>query len=92
TKTADIDKAVEGAVRASYSNSGQLCISIERIYVENSAAADFAAKFARRVAGMTIGDAYDFSTEMGSLASAAQVDTIEAHVEDAKAKGATVLA
>lgn len=92
TKTADIDKAVEGAVRACYSNSGQLCISIERIYVENSAAADFAAKFARRVAGMTIGSAYDFSTEMGSLASAAQVDTIEAHVEDAKAKGATVLA
>ncbi|HEY9315765.1 succinic semialdehyde dehydrogenase [Williamsia sp.] len=92
TRSADVDKAVEGAVRASYSNSGQLCISIERIYVENPVAADFSAKFARRVAAMTLGSAYDFSTEMGSLASAAQVDTIEAHVEDAKGKGAVVLA
>ncbi|OZG30633.1 succinic semialdehyde dehydrogenase [Williamsia sp. 1138] len=92
TKTADIDNAVEGAVRACYSNSGQLCISIERIYVENPVAEEFSAKFAKRVASMKLGSAYDFTTEMGSLASAAQVDTVAAHVADAKDKGAVVLA
>lgn len=92
TKTADIDNAVEGAVRACYSNSGQLCISIERIYVENQVAEEFSAKFAQRVAGMKLGGVYDFSTEMGSLASAAQVDAVAEHVADAKAKGAVVLA
>jgi succinate-semialdehyde dehydrogenase/glutarate-semialdehyde dehydrogenase len=92
TKTADIDNAVEGAVRACYSNSGQLCISIERIYVEKPIAADFSAKFAKRVSAMKLGSAYDFSTEMGSLASADQVDTAQRHVEDATSKGAVVLA
>jgi succinate-semialdehyde dehydrogenase/glutarate-semialdehyde dehydrogenase len=92
TKSADLDNAVEGAVRACYSNSGQLCISIERIYVEKPIAADFSAKFAQRVSAMKLGSTYDFSTEMGSLASADQVDTAERHVEDAKSKGAVVLA
>src|SRR3546814_21138740 len=72
TKTADIDNAVEGAVRACFSNSGQLCISIERIYVEKPIADEFSAKFAQRVSAMKMGKSYDFSTEMGALASAEQ--------------------
>ncbi|WP_018180498.1 succinic semialdehyde dehydrogenase [Jongsikchunia kroppenstedtii] len=92
TKTADIDKAVEGAARGAYSNSGQLCISIERIYVEQPVAAEFTEKFAKRVQNMVLGNTYDFTPEMGSLASAAQVETVQAHVDDAVAKGATVLA
>lgn len=92
TKSADIDKAVEGAARAAYSNSGQLCISIERIYVEESVATEFTDKFAKRVSEMTLGKAYDFVAEMGSLASASQVETVQAHVDDAVKKGATVLA
>ncbi|HCS58404.1 MAG TPA: succinic semialdehyde dehydrogenase, partial [Gordonia polyisoprenivorans] len=41
---------------------------------------------------MRLGATYDFSADMGSLASAAQVDTAQAHVDDAVAKGATVIA
>ena len=92
TKSVPVDKAVEGAVRAAFSNSGQLCISIERIYVEKPIADEFIAKFAKRVKSMKLGAAYNFSTEMGSLASQAQIDTVTAHVNDAVDKGATVLA
>lgn len=92
TASADIANAVRGAARASYSNSGQLCISIERIYVDKKIADDFAERFAAYVSTMKLSASYDFSADMGSLASAAQIETAEAHVEDAVAKGAKVLA
>ncbi|MFT4127421.1 MAG: succinic semialdehyde dehydrogenase, partial [Gordonia sp. (in: high G+C Gram-positive bacteria)] len=92
TAGANIAKAVEGAARACYSNSGQLCISIERIYVHRAVADEFTEKFAEHVRGMKLAATYDFGADMGSLASAAQVDTVDAHVADAVAKGATVLA
>src|SRR5699024_7208872 len=74
------------------SNSGQLCISIERIYVERSIADEFTALLTERVKNMTLGPGYGFGIEMGSLISQAQLDTVTAHVDDAVAKGATVLA
>ncbi|MFZ2511207.1 MAG: succinic semialdehyde dehydrogenase [Gordonia sp. (in: high G+C Gram-positive bacteria)] len=92
TADADIDNAVEGAARACFSNSGQLCISIERIYVDASIAAEFSQKFADFVENMKLNAAYDLTADMGSLASADQMTAIETHVEDAVAKGATVLA
>lgn len=92
TRNANIDRAVAGAARACFSNSGQLCISIERIYVEQEIADEFTRKFADYVENMTLAATYDFNADMGSLASAAQVDTVEAHVADAVDKGAKVLA
>ena len=92
TAGADLDQAVPGAARACYSNSGQLCIAIERIYVEQPVAAEFTKRFAAHVANMTLGAAYDFSVDMGSLASAAQVEAVTAHLDDAIAHGAKVLA
>ncbi|MFT4044678.1 MAG: succinic semialdehyde dehydrogenase [Gordonia sp. (in: high G+C Gram-positive bacteria)] len=92
TADAKIDKAVEGAARACFSNSGQLCISIERIYVDKAIADEFIEKFGTFVSTMKLGANYDFGVDMGSLASAAQVDTAQAHVDDAVAKGARVIA
>lgn len=92
TADADIDRAVEGAARACFSNSGQLCISIERIYVDEAVAEEFSRKFAQYVENMTLAATYDLNADMGSLASADQVKTIEAHVDDAVAKGAKILA
>ncbi len=92
TEGVNIDDAVAGAARACYSNSGQLCISIERIYVEQSIADEFTAKFAEHVKNMTLAATYDFNADMGSLASAQQIETVQAHVDDAVAKGAKVLA
>ncbi|WP_026918537.1 succinic semialdehyde dehydrogenase [Gordonia shandongensis] len=92
TRNADVDKAVAGAARACFSNSGQLCISIERIYVDRAISDEFTEKFARHVSEMTLAPTYDFTADMGSLASAQQVETMEAHVTDAVAKGAKVVA
>ncbi|AEF41054.1 succinic semialdehyde dehydrogenase [Hoyosella subflava] len=89
---ADLLKVAEGATRACFSNSGQLCVSIERIYVEKSIAADFIAVFRDKVAAMDIGAGYKFGPAMGSLVSPDQLETVKAHVDDAVAKGATVVA
>ncbi|MCH5642901.1 succinic semialdehyde dehydrogenase [Gordonia sp. ABSL49_1] len=92
TAGAKIADAVQGAARACYSNSGQLCISIERIYVDKAIADEFTDRFAAYVSAMKLSASYDFTADMGSLASAAQVETAEAHVADAVAKGAKLLA
>lgn len=92
TRGANLDKAAKAATRACFSNAGQLCISIERIYVEKDIADDFIGKFGAAVRNMKLGTAYDFSVDMGSLISAGQLDTVADHVQDAKAKGAKVIA
>jgi len=89
---AEVDKAVSGAIRASFSNTGQLCISMERIYVPDALWQEFTTKFAAAARGMTLSAGIDYSGDMGSLVSQKQLDTVERHVEDARAKGATVLA
>jgi len=92
TRGANLNKAAKAATRACFSNAGQLCISIERIYVEKSIAEEFTRKFGDRVRKMTLGAAYDFSVDMGSLISDGQLKTVSGHVDDAKAKGAKVVA
>lgn len=92
TRGANLDKVAKGALRACFSNAGQLCISIERIYVEAAIADEFTTKFGAAVRAMTLGTGYDFSADMGSLISEGQLKTTSDHVEDAKAKGATVIA
>ena len=89
---ANLCEVADAAVRACFANSGQLCISIERIYVEESIAAEFTRVFGERVRNMTLQGGYEFGTEMGSLISEEQVKAVSAHVDDAKVKGATVVA
>ena len=91
TRGADLDKVAKAATRACFSNAGQLCIAIERIYVEKDIADEFTRKFGDAVRKMTLGIAYDFSADMGSLISEGQLKTVSDHVEDAKAKGAKVI-
>jgi len=88
---ADPVKAANDAVYACFSSMGQLCVSIERIFVDRSIAEQFTAAFVRRVASLTLGSALDFSTDVGSLTNQAQLDRVQAHVDDAVAKGATLL-
>ncbi|KAF0845210.1 succinic semialdehyde dehydrogenase [Nocardia caishijiensis] len=89
---ADIAKAAEGAIAACFSSTGQLCVSIERLYVAESVRDEFVAAFVERTKRLKIGAAFDYSTEVGSLTNQSQLDTVTAHVDDAVAKGATVLA
>jgi succinate-semialdehyde dehydrogenase/glutarate-semialdehyde dehydrogenase len=92
TKGADLAEVAKAATRACFSNAGQLCISIERIYVERDIVEEFTAKFAEQVRNMKLSAAYDFSADMGSLISEDQVKTVSGHVDDAKVKGAKVIA
>ncbi len=84
--------AAANAVYAVFSSMGQLCVSIERIYVARSVADEFTAAFAARTQALSQGPALDYTTDVGSLTSAAQLERVQKHVDDAVAKGATVLA
>ncbi|MEV0032132.1 succinic semialdehyde dehydrogenase [Nocardia sp. NPDC050793] len=92
TRGANLDKAAKAAVRACFSNAGQLCISIERLYVEKAVADEFTEKFVAAVESAKLGAAYDNSADIGSLISEAQLETVTKHVADATSKGAKVLA
>jgi succinate-semialdehyde dehydrogenase/glutarate-semialdehyde dehydrogenase len=89
---ANLTRAVDGAERALFSNAGQLCISIERLYVHEFIADEFTRRLQDKVRKMRLGTALDHSVDMGSLISQSQLDTVTAHVEDAVSKGAEVLA
>jgi acyl-CoA reductase-like NAD-dependent aldehyde dehydrogenase len=90
----DVDpaKAAADAVYACFSSMGQLCVSIERLYVPASIAPAFTAAFVERVKSLTQSAAFDYSSDVGSLTSAAQLGRVEDHVNDAVDKGATLLA
>ncbi|MFI0825589.1 succinic semialdehyde dehydrogenase [Streptomyces roseolus] len=89
---ADVEKAAEGAVNACFPSAGQLCVSIERLYVAESIRDEFVAAFVARTRKLKIGAAYDYGMDVGSLTNPSQLTTVTEHVEDAVAKGATVLA
>ena len=88
---ADLDQAVHGALRACFSSAGQLCISAERLYVHQSLFDAFVARFAEKTRRLRISTSFGWDADMGSLAGQEQLDKVTAHVEDAKAKGATVV-
>ncbi|WP_060178861.1 succinic semialdehyde dehydrogenase [Streptomyces sp. IMTB 1903] len=89
---ADIEKAAAGAVRACFSSAGQLCISIERLYVHASIADEFVERFAARTRAMRLGSALAYGADMGSLVGERQLETVQRHVDEAVAKGATLVA
>jgi succinate-semialdehyde dehydrogenase/glutarate-semialdehyde dehydrogenase len=88
---ADIEKAAEGLVRGCFTNAGQLCISIERLYVHESIREEFVEEFVRQTEAMELGTGYDYSYDLGCLISEDHLEKVEEHVEDARAKGANVL-
>jgi len=87
----DPQRAAASAVYAVISSMGQLCVSIERIYVQRAIAPAFTAALVERFGRLNQGTALDYSTDVGSLTSQAQLERVQADVDDAVAKGATVL-
>ncbi|MEO7123990.1 MAG: succinic semialdehyde dehydrogenase [Lacisediminihabitans sp.] len=84
-------QAAAGAVYSCFASLGQLCVSIERIYVHRAVADDFITEFVSRTAALVQGAAFDYSTDVGSLTLRSQLERVQAHVDDAVAKGAIVL-
>jgi succinate-semialdehyde dehydrogenase/glutarate-semialdehyde dehydrogenase len=91
-RDADLDKAAAGAVRACFASAGQLCISVERIYVDEAVAGAFLDRFAARTRALRLGTALAYGADMGSLAGQRQLDVVSRHVDEAREKGAVVLA
>ncbi|MGW7419965.1 succinic semialdehyde dehydrogenase [Streptomyces sp. NPDC054813] len=89
---ADVEKAAAGAVRACFSSAGQLCISIERLYVHESIADAFVERFAARTKAMRLGRSLAYGADMGSLVGERQLETVTRHVEEAVEKGAILVA
>lgn len=88
---ADIKQAVSGAITASFSSAGQLCVSTERIFVHSSQYEKFRDKFVKKVSSLKLGTGLNWKSDMGTLVSSAQLAVIEKHVADAIDQGATVL-
>ncbi|MCA5892605.1 succinate-semialdehyde dehydrogenase (NADP(+)) [Isoptericola sp. NEAU-Y5] len=88
---ADLDTTVPGVVRACFSNSGQLCMSIERLVLHERIADEFLERFVEAVRGLELGSALDYTADVGSLVSADQLARVTEHVDDALAKGARAL-
>ena len=89
---ADLGRAVDGALRGAFTNAGQLCIAIERLYVHRSLHDAFLDRFVARTAALRLGTGLDWGYDIGSLVSAAQLEKVARHVEDAVRRGATVRA
>jgi succinate-semialdehyde dehydrogenase/glutarate-semialdehyde dehydrogenase len=90
---APLDLAVADGVKRSFRNAGQLCNSVNRIFVVHSVADEFIAKFAARAARLAVGPGLDDpEPDVGPLANAATLERVERHVADARQTGAEVLA
>jgi acyl-CoA reductase-like NAD-dependent aldehyde dehydrogenase len=89
---ADLDRAAGAVVWGGFANAGQVCVSVERVYVEAPVHDAFVAKVRERVAQLRYGmDAPgDFATDYGAMLTSTQLDIVERHVADAREKGATV--
>ena len=88
---APLERAINAATHACFANSGQLCISIERIYVHRAVADDFITGFVDRTTRMRVGAGHDWEIDMGSQISKEHTEKIEALVDDALAHGARAL-
>ena len=85
---ADLDRAVEGALWGSFSNCGQTCASVERIYVARDLYQSFVEELGRRAGRLRIGPGSDFQTELGPLISEKHRAKVERLVGDAVDGGA----
>ncbi len=85
---ADLERTVAGAVRGAFASAGQLCVSIERLYVHESLYERFLADFVRATERLRLGVGLGWGYDVGSLASDKQLANVGSQVEDALAKGA----
>ena len=89
---ANIKRAAEIAIAGAFGSAGQLCVSIERVYVPNRIKDEFLAEIAKRTESLTVGRSNDFSMDIGSLTGYNQLQRMMGFIDDAVSTGATVVA
>jgi succinate-semialdehyde dehydrogenase/glutarate-semialdehyde dehydrogenase len=87
---ADLDAAVDGAVRSKFRNAGQACVATNRIYVQDGIFDRFVTAFVERVRALAVGDGAAVGTEVGSMINVGASANMTGLVEDAVAQGARV--
>ena len=88
---ADVEKAVDGAMKAKMRNMGEACTAANRFYVHRSVVAEFGEKFAKKISELQVGNGAQAGTDVGPLIEQKGLDKVENLVADAIAKGARVL-
>ena len=89
---ADLDEAVKAAAFGAFMNQGQICMSTERIIVVDAVADAFAAKFAAKAQSLRTGDPREGTAPLGAVVDMKTVAHVNSLIDDALAKGATLLA
>jgi succinate-semialdehyde dehydrogenase/glutarate-semialdehyde dehydrogenase len=88
---ADLDEAVAGAVVCKYRNSGQTCISANRILVQAPVYEEFVARLTDAAAGLKVGSGLEPDTKVGPLIERQAIEKVERHVADALERGGELL-
>lgn len=87
----DIDEAVKGAARRSFRNMGQICIAVNRIYVQKNIYEEFLAKMKTETEKLITGDGFDPRTNLGPMCTVKGLETVKRHTADAVAKQARLI-
>ncbi|MDR2093687.1 MAG: NAD-dependent succinate-semialdehyde dehydrogenase [Azoarcus sp.] len=88
---ADLDAAVAGAIAAKFRNAGQVCVAVNRIYVQEKLFDAFVARYGEQIAALKVGDGTDPQTQVGPVISAQALERLEELVQDALRKGANIV-
>jgi benzaldehyde dehydrogenase (NAD) len=89
---ADLDEAVKAAAFGAFMNQGQICMSTERIIVLDAVASEFVKRFAAKAQSMSTGDPREGKTPLGAVVDRKTVQHVNGLIDDATAKGATIVA
>lgn len=87
----DLDLAVSGALRRSFRNMGQICIAVNRIYVQSSLYETFIERLGKAAQGLKIGDGMAEGVDLGPMCTSRGLNTAKEHVRDAMEKGARLI-
>jgi succinate-semialdehyde dehydrogenase/glutarate-semialdehyde dehydrogenase len=87
----DVDKVLDTMVAAKYRNAGQVCVSPTRFLIEEPVFAKFRDGFVERAKKVAVGNGFDEGTQMGPMANARGLDSLDQRIADAKDKGAKLL-
>jgi len=91
-RSADVEKAANAAAWGSFANSGQVCISVERIYVEEPIYDEFMDRLTKEVRELNQGiDGSDYGKEVGAMTFPPQTEIVESHIAEARERGARAL-
>lgn len=85
----DIDEVVDGTIRSSFTNQGEVCVSGSRIYVERPIFDEFVEKFAAKTRALKVGDPFDMANDQGALVAKVHYDKVMSYLKIAEEEGGT---